>query len=51
VNGRSILSVTSYLTFIGRDLDDDGKIVSPPRADWQPGSAFVTPPGLWHAHH
>ena len=38
-------------TLIGRDLDDDGKIVSPKRADWEPGSAFVTPPGLWHAHY
>ena len=37
-------------TLIGRDLDDDGKIISPQRADWEPGSAFVTPPGLWHAH-
>jgi len=38
-------------TLIGRDLDDDGKIISPQRADWEPGSAFVTPPGLWHAHY
>jgi gentisate 1,2-dioxygenase len=38
-------------TLIGRDLDADGNIISPKRADWEPGSAFVTPPGLWHAHH
>ncbi|MDG3007922.1 hypothetical protein [Paludisphaera mucosa] len=37
-------------TLIGRDLDADGKIINPKRADWAPGSAFVTPPGLWHAH-
>lgn len=37
-------------TLIGRHLDDDGRIISPTRADWEPGSAFVTPPGLWHAH-
>ena len=37
-------------TLIGRELDDDGNIKTPKRADWEPGSAFVTPPGLWHAH-
>ncbi len=38
-------------TLIGRDIDDDGKIINPKRADWKSGSAFVTPPGLWHSHH
>ncbi len=38
-------------TLIGRDIDGDGNIVSPKRANWEPGSAFVTPPGLWHAHY
>ncbi len=38
-------------TMIGREVDDDGKIKNPTRADWKPGSAFVTPPGLWHSHH
>lgn len=37
-------------TLIGRDLDDNGNILHPQRADWESGSAFVTPPGLWHAH-
>jgi gentisate 1,2-dioxygenase len=37
-------------TLIGRDLDPEGNILHPRRADWEPGSAFVTPPGLWHAH-
>jgi gentisate 1,2-dioxygenase len=37
-------------TLIGRDLDPEGNILHPQRADWEPGSAFVTPPGLWHAH-
>ncbi|HMJ36502.1 MAG TPA: cupin domain-containing protein [Baekduia sp.] len=37
-------------TLIGRDLDDEGNIRYPRRADWERGSAFVTPPGLWHAH-
>ena len=38
-------------TLIGRDIDDNGNILHPRRADWQPGEAFVTPPGLWHAHY
>jgi gentisate 1,2-dioxygenase len=28
-----------------------GEIVDPVRVDWEPGAAFVTPPGLWHSHH
>ena len=38
-------------TLIGEKLDDQGNIVDGKRADWKPGSAFVTPPGLWHSHH
>jgi gentisate 1,2-dioxygenase len=38
-------------TLIGHEIDDEGRIKSPKRADWKPGSAFVTPPGLWHSHH
>lgn len=38
-------------TLIGRDLDHEGNILHPRRADWEPGSAFVTPPGMWHAHY
>jgi gentisate 1,2-dioxygenase len=38
-------------TLIGRDIDNNGQIVNPKRADWRPGSAFVTPPGLWHSHY
>jgi gentisate 1,2-dioxygenase len=38
-------------TLIGSELDGNGNIVEPRRADWEPNSAFVTPPGLWHAHY
>ncbi len=38
-------------TLVGNRLDDDGRIVDPTRVDWRQGAAFVTPPGLWHAHH
>ena len=37
-------------TLLGAELDDTGAIVDPIRAEWHPSSAFVTPPGLWHAH-
>lgn len=38
-------------TLIGDKLDAEGNIVDPVRADWIPGTVFVTPPGLWHSHH
>jgi gentisate 1,2-dioxygenase len=37
-------------TLVGSDLNDDGGIRNPRRIDWQAGGAFITPPGLWHAH-
>jgi gentisate 1,2-dioxygenase len=38
-------------TLMGTRIDGDGNIVDPVRADWTPGSVFVTPPGWWHSHH
>lgn len=38
-------------TLVGRSVDEDGEIIDPIRVDWEPNSAFVTPPGLWHAHY
>jgi gentisate 1,2-dioxygenase len=38
-------------TLLGESLDNDGKIIHAHRANWKSGSAFVTPPGWWHAHH
>ncbi|GBR06220.1 cupin domain-containing protein [Acetobacter oeni] len=37
-------------SLVGRSLDADGAIHDPVRVDWEPGCAFVTPPGYWHAH-
>jgi gentisate 1,2-dioxygenase len=37
-------------TLLGTRLDERGDIVDPTRVDWQAGGAFITPPGLWHAH-
>lgn len=37
-------------TLLGTHLDDRGDIADPTRVDWEAGGAFVTPPGMWHAH-
>lgn len=37
-------------TLVGKRLDERKRIVDPVRVDWKPWSAFVTPPGQWHAH-
>jgi gentisate 1,2-dioxygenase len=36
-------------TLLG-DLDGE-RLVNIERIDWEPGAAFVTPPGRWHSHH
>ncbi|MBS1993948.1 MAG: cupin [Cyanobacteria bacterium SZAS LIN-3] len=38
-------------SLVGPKLDAGGAIIDPVRVDWQPYSAFITPPGHWHAHH
>ncbi len=38
-------------TLIGERIDAAGNIIDPVRADWNPHSVFVTPPGWWHSHH
>lgn len=39
-------------TLLGDMVDPDTlQIVDPMRIDWEPGGAFVTPPGKWHSHH
>lgn len=38
-------------SLVGDELDAGGRIVDPIRVDWEPGGAFVTPPGRWHSHH
>ncbi|MEB3200249.1 MAG: cupin [Synechococcaceae cyanobacterium] len=37
-------------TLVGSELAADGTILRPRRIDWEAGGAFITPPGLWHAH-
>jgi gentisate 1,2-dioxygenase len=39
-------------TLLGDRVDPGTqRIVDPLRIDWEPGGAFVTPPGKWHSHH
>jgi gentisate 1,2-dioxygenase len=38
-------------TLVGKNLDENGRIIDPVRVDWKPASVFVTPPGEWHAHY
>jgi len=39
-------------TLLGDSVDPETcQIVDPVRIDWEPGGAFVTPPGKWHSHH
>lgn len=37
-------------TLLGTRLNERNEIVDPIRVDWEAGGAFVTPPGMWHAH-
>lgn len=37
-------------TLLGTRLDEHGDIINPIRVNWEAGGAFVTPPGIWHAH-
>ncbi|MDD1609627.1 MAG: cupin, partial [Methylococcaceae bacterium] len=38
-------------TLVGTQISAQGKIINPIRVDWKPYSAFITPPGHWHAHY
>jgi gentisate 1,2-dioxygenase len=38
-------------TLVGASISAGGEIINPTRIDWKPYSAFITPPGFWHAHY
>ena len=38
-------------TLVGTKISVKGEIMNPTRVDWKPYSAFITPPGYWHAHY
>jgi gentisate 1,2-dioxygenase len=37
-------------TLVGTRISAKGEILNPTRVDWKPYSAFIIPPGYWHAH-
>jgi gentisate 1,2-dioxygenase len=47
----AVKATEGVYTMIGPDLDAEGNIINPIRANWVTGGAFVTPPGWWHSHH
>lgn len=38
-------------TLIAKEVDENGELINPIKAQWTAGSVFVTPPGWWHSHH
>jgi gentisate 1,2-dioxygenase len=38
-------------TLVGTKISAKGEIINATRVDWKPYSAFITPPGYWHAHY
>ncbi len=38
-------------TLVGAKISEKGEIINATRVDWKPYSAFITPPGYWHAHY
>jgi gentisate 1,2-dioxygenase len=38
-------------TLVGPSINSKGEIQQATRVDWSPYSAFITPPGYWHAHY
>ncbi|MDD5269196.1 MAG: cupin [Methylococcales bacterium] len=38
-------------TLVGTRISAKGKIIDATRINWKPYSAFITPPGYWHAHY
>ncbi|MDQ6994687.1 MAG: hypothetical protein Q9M18_03735 [Mariprofundaceae bacterium] len=47
----AISAAENTYTLMGKEIDDDGNIVNPIRADWASNSVFITPPSWWHSHH
>jgi len=38
-------------SLMSQQIDENGALINPTRADWKPFSSFVTPPFMWHSHH
>lgn len=46
-----IAAAPGAYTLLGKQVDAEGNIVNPQKVDWEAGTAFITPPGLWHGHY
>jgi gentisate 1,2-dioxygenase len=47
----AVYAESGTYTLIGREIDAEGNIINPVKAEWMPNTVFVTPPGWWHSHH
>ena len=47
----AVSSGPNTYTLIGKEIDADGNIVNPIKAEWASNTVFITPPGWWHSHH
>ncbi|MBL4760872.1 MAG: hypothetical protein JKY80_08505 [Mariprofundaceae bacterium] len=47
----AVSSGPNTYTLIGKNVDADGNIINPVKADWATNTVFITPPGWWHSHH
>jgi len=47
----AVSSGPNTYTLIGKEVDSDGHIINPVKADWATNTVFITPPGWWHSHH
>ena len=47
----AVSSSPNTYTLIGKEIDADGHIINPVKADWATNTVFITPPGWWHSHH
>ena len=47
----AVSSGANTYTLIGKEVDSDGNIIHPIKADWATNTVFITPPGWWHSHH
>jgi len=47
----AVSSGPNTYTLIGKNVDADGNIIDPVKADWATSTVFITPPGWWHSHH
>jgi len=47
----AVFSGPDTYTLIGKEVDANGDIIDPVKAEWATSTVFVTPPGWWHSHH